>query len=233
MSTIIKITPTILNDFSYLSGLKTPITEDEQQRVAEARKNFLSKLAKLEVVAEPTSPLFRGREFEEFIYNRTCGHPLELMIPKTFPSDLQPDQKKFQEIVEDLAKIVSGSTFQERVNGSLKSDISSEDVIYRLTGVADFINHKEKRIYDIKYSQRRKKYKYQYSLQHRLYMYCTGLEKFSYLISDGVEWWREDYYAEPANDLKFLLKHIKDMRAWIAQDQEATKHFEQHWFLQS
>jgi hypothetical protein len=49
-------------------------------------------------------------------------------------------------------------------------------------------------IYDIKFTSNYELGKFYNSSQHRIYLYCLGLPKFQYLISDGKEYWTEDYH---------------------------------------
>jgi hypothetical protein len=61
-----------------------------------------------------------------------------------------------------------------------------------------------------------------------VYLYCTGLPKFQYLISDGKDYWIEDYYNH-ANIENEIKSKISDFLGYLENDKEAKEMFETKW----
>lgn len=121
------------------------------------------------------------------------------------------------EPVRAIAEIVKGGMWQEVVKRELGS--------YLLYGRTDVILRDT--VYDIKYTSNYDLGKYQDSAQHPLYMFCSGLPHFAYLISNGREWWREDYAAvNPEADIK---AKIYELEGWLKNDSEAGELYNKHW----
>jgi hypothetical protein len=188
------ITPTLLNSFLYMEGIKDPEKKKEKE---------LEMIKQLRKDKMPSNPAMdKGNEFESLIERVTTGklvEELEVEHLKEFK------RETLNSIVNSIAAIVRGGVWQEKVKKNLI--LEGQEDSYVLYGRSDVI--KPSIIYDIKYTGRRHLNKFSSSTQHRLYMYCTGIEKFSYLISDGKDWWREDYFRSLCNDQTFLENIIK------------------------
>jgi hypothetical protein len=61
-----------------------------------------------------------------------------------------------------------------------------------------------------------------------IYLYCSGLPNFSYLISDGKDWWREDYYNNEQVEDQIKSK-IADFMSYLENDLEAKEMFINKW----
>jgi carbonic anhydrase len=83
-------------------------------------------------------------------------------------------------------------------------------------------------IYDIKFTSNYEVGKFVSSSQHRIYLYCSDLPKFQYLVSDGKEYWIEDYHnhANIENELKGM---ISDFMNYLDNDIEAKEMFLTKW----
>lgn len=192
------ITPSLLNSFSYYMS--------EYGK----REDFLKTLSREKF--EPNEAMQKGIEFEDDI-NFACKHGIE--SPKQ-------ELAQYCNIVNEISDIVQGGVWQAKVQKALKIG----DTEYLVYGICD--NIKKDTIYDIKYTKNYELGKYSNSIQHPIYMYCTGLSKFAYLISDGKEWWREDYQAtkDIENDIK---SRITEFRNYLAGDKEAENLFLTKW----
>lgn len=215
MATKYCITPSLLNSFLFMQSIKDP----EKRKDKEVE--MLSQLRKEPLPTMPAAA--KGNEFEALIEGVTKGGNVEEAPIKEFPEE-EFKRKDLFSVINSIAAIVKGGTWQERVRGTLAFEEDEDS--YLLYGRMD--TSKPNIIYDIKYTGRRKLNKFASSTQHRLYMYCTGVEKFSYLISDGKDWWREDYFKS-VHDKEFLGSIIKEFRAWLSTNEEADKAFKDKW----
>ena len=209
-----KITPTLLNSFLYLQGIK----KDELKK--EEEKNFIKKLNKERTPSNIA--MDRGNEFESLIEDRTKDIQREDLIIKHLK---EIDRDKLLNNIDELAEIVKGGEWQAKVEKPLVSD--KDKTSYLVYGKTDVL--KSNIIYDIKYTQKKRANKFSTSTQHRIYLYCTNINQFSYLVSDGNEWWREDFYRHPTMDSQFILNIIEEMRTWINKREEAKAAFEKNW----
>ena len=198
-----------------MQGIKDP-----EKKAAEEIK-FLGQLRKEKFPSNPA--LDKGNEFEALIEKVTQGQKIEDLVVKQFPED-EFKRETLNSVINSIAAIVRGGTWQERVKSTLTLKQGGDS--YLLYGRVD--NMKPSIIYDIKYTGRKQLNKFSSSTQHRLYMECTGIQKFSYLISDGKDWWREDYNRS-VHDKEFLETIINEMRTWIAKNEEADKAFNTKW----
>lgn len=198
-----------------MQGIKDP-----EKRVAEEVK-FISQLKKEGSITNPA--LEKGKEFEALIEKVTLGFKIEDLEIKHFA---EPEFKRetLDSVIKSIAAVVSGGRWQDKVKGEVQFDQMGDT--YLLYGRVD--NMKPSIIYDIKYTGRKQLNKFSSSTQHRLYMECTGIQKFSYLISNGKDWWREDYFKS-MHDREFLGTIIKEMRAWISKRKDAEEAFEVKW----
>lgn len=196
------ITPTMLNSFFYYMS--------EYGK----RDDFLRTLTREKF--EPTEAMKKGILFEKHI---------ELACRDQYPflKNMEDDERcKYDGQVNNICNIVRNGVWQATVQKSL----TIGDVEYLLYGKCDVI--KENFIYDIKFTSNYEVGKFQDSAQHLIYMYCTGLTDFAYLISDGKEFWIEDYKA--SKDLENEIKsRIFEFRNYLTGDKEAENLFLTKW----
>ena len=194
------ITPSLLNNFIYYIN-------DEWKSPADSRADFLRTLSREKF--EPNEAMQKGIDFENDIELATrFERPIE-----TGNYDL---------IVCDIADIVRGGLWQE----SVKKEITVGNQEFLLYGRTDVI--KRDTIYDIKFTSKYEAGKFVSSSQHRIYLYCSGLPKFQYLVSDGKEYWIEDYHnhAGIEDELKGM---ISDFMGYLENDKEAKEMFLTKW----
>lgn len=171
----------------------------------------------------------KGNEFEALIEARTQNKDWNSLSIKCFTEPAY-NLDKFKQVVDSLASIVRGGKWQVKVEGLLTCPETTNT--YLLNGKLDILMPtQDDVIYDIKYTGKKTAAKFEFSTQHRLYMLCVGAQKFSYLISDGSDWWREDYRRHPEYDKKFLLNSINRMFAFIYESPEMIQALEKHWLL--
>lgn len=163
------------------------------------REDFLKTLSREKFT--PNETMQKGIDFEDSI--------------KSF---CQSDKDEADKCIRDIGNIVIDGVWQVTVQKPLKI----ADTEYFLYGKADVI--KENFIYDIKFTKNYETGKFSNSTQHLIYMYCTKLSEFAYLISDGKEWWREDYRANKniENEIK---SRITEFRSYLTGDKEAQNLF--------
>lgn len=197
------ITPSLLGSFSwYLS--------DESK---DARQKFLNTLDK--VRTETTLAQQKGIDFESNI-EKCCDFPDPYAM---FPVG---GATPYDDCIIAIANIVKGGLWQQSVKKDLR--IGNQDFI--LYGRTDVI--KRDTIYDIKFTSNYELGKFLDSSQHLIYLYCSGLPKFSYLISDGKDWWREDYYND-GNTENRIKSMISDFLGYLENDKEAKEIFFSKW----
>ena len=120
--------------------------------------------------------------------------------------------------VMEIAKIVMGGLWQQRISRELESDL-----VY---GIADVI--KRDTIYDIKSVNHYEPGKYEENIQHLIYMYAAEIPNFEYLISDGENVYVETYHWE-SKSLDLLKSRIADLKDFILADTELALAFNKNW----
>lgn len=194
------ITPSLLGSFAwYLS--------DESE---DARQKFLNTLAKVRTETTPAQQ--RGIDFENNI-KQICDENL---------FDCQEVIDSIPQHELEIAEIVKGGLWQQSVKKELK--IGNQEFL--LYGRTDVI--KRNTIYDIKFTSNYELGKFLDSSQHLIYLYCSGLPNFSYLISDGKDWWREDYHNHAGVEDEIKSK-VSDFLSYLENDKEAKEMFINKW----
>lgn len=205
------ITPTLLNSFSYYMS--------EYGK----REDFLKTLGREKF--EPNEAMQKGIDFERFIelFSKEEISFVDGNLhvnTKEFTKNCPP--KEYWELIKNIGQIVEKGVWQATVQKSLIIG----DAEYLVYGKCDVI--KENFIYDIKFTKNYEIGKFSSSIQHLIYMYCTGLTKFAYLISDGKEWWREDYQASK-NIESEIKSRISEFRSYLVGDKEAENLYLTKW----
>lgn len=195
------ITPTLINAYQYYIN-------DEFKSPAESRADFLKTLSREKF--EANEAMQKGIDFEEEIFIQ-CS--LEKEVGKKLTSN---------PICDAIVKIVKGGLWQQ----TCKKDLQVGDKEFLLYGKIDVV--KQDTVYDIKFTSNYELGKFLDSAQHLIYLYCTGLPKFQYLISDGKDYWIEDYYNH-ANIENKIKSKISDFLGYLENDMEAKKLFETKW----
>jgi len=199
------ITPSLLNNFSYY-------IQDEWKSPAESRADFLKTLSRERF--EPNEAMQKGIDFEKQVENCCKDRPFDCGEVMSVYSGNDP--------VMEIAMIVEGGVWQE----SVKKEIKVGNQQFLLYGRTDVI--KRDTIYDIKFTSNYELGKFLDSSQHLIYLYCSGLPNFSYLISDGKDWWKEDYHnhAGIEDEIKSKISCFLD---YLEQDKEAKEMFINKW----
>jgi hypothetical protein len=195
------ITPTLINAYQYYIN-------DEFKSPAESRADFLKTLSREKF--EANEAMQKGIDFEEEIFIQ-CS--LEKEVGKKLTSN---------PICDAIVKIVKGGIWQQ----TCKKDLQVGNQEFLVYGKMDIV--KEDTVYDIKFTSNYELGKFLNSAQHLIYLYCTGLPKFQYLISDGKDYWIEDYYNH-ANIENKIKSKISDFLGYLENDMEAKKLFETKW----
>lgn len=193
-------TPSLLNSFSWY--LKESFTKTEEEQ----RQEFLQVLRREKTPTTPAQQ--RGLDFESDIELAT---KFERII-----------EGQYDSIVCDFADIVRGGLWQRSVEKDLKVG-NQEFLLYGRTDVI-----KRDTVFDIKFTSNYELGKFQDSSQHLIYLYCSDLPKFSYLISDGKDWWREDYsnHAGIEGEIKSKVSEFLD---YLEGDKEAKGLYFNNW----
>ena len=197
------ITPTLLNSYQYY-------IQDEFKSPADSRADFLKTLSREKF--EPNQAMQKGIDFENDIKAKCDGYIL-------LDGKENPD---YETVCGEITEIVKGGLWQE----SVKKDLQIGNREFLLYGRTDVI--KRDTIYDIKFTSNYELGKFMDSSQHRIYLYCLGLPKFQYLISDGKEYWTEDYHNHEGieDELKGM---ISDFMEYLENDKEAKEMFLIKW----
>lgn len=196
------ITPTLINSYQYYIN-------DEFKSPADSRADFLKTLSKEKF--EPTEAMQKGIDFENDI-KKLCDN---ILLDKKENID-------YEVICNDIATIVKDGLWQETCKKELK--IGNQEFL--LYGKMDVI--KRDTIYDIKYTSNYELGKFLGSAQHLIYLYCTGLPKFKYLVSNGKDFWIEDYFNN-VNIENEIKSKINDFLSYLENDSEAKNLFETKW----
>jgi hypothetical protein len=207
------ITASLLNSYQYY-------IQDEFKSPADSRADFLKTLSRERF--EPNEAMQKGIDFEDDLMQVS----LDL---RGFENYLSSNSNNFETkpfsrdiILHELGAIVEGGLWQE----SVKKEITVGNQEFLLYGRMDVI--KRDTIYDIKFTSNYELGKFMNSSQHRIYLYCLGLPKFQYLISDGKEYWIEDYHNHEGieDELKGM---ISDFMSYLENDKEAKEMFLTNW----
>ena len=196
------ITPTLLNSFQYY-------IQDEYKSPADSRADFLRTLSREKF--EPNQAMQNGIFFEDSV-NDFCKGILKIEVKEPC----------YWDCVKSIGDIVKGGLWQQTV----KKDLTVGNQEFLLYGKCDVV--KRDTIYDIKFTSNYEVGKFSDSAQHLIYLYCLGLPKFQYLISDGEEYWVEDYHNHAGIEDKIKSK-ISDFMGYLENDQEAKKMFFTKW----
>jgi len=194
------ITPSLLSSYAYYIS-------DEWKSPADSRADFLKTLSRERF--EPNEAMQKGIDFEQDIQ-------LACQLYHRYR------QTAREEIISDLADIVAGGNWQQ----SVKKEIKVGNQEFLLYGRTDVI--KRDTIYDIKFTGNYELGKFLDSSQHLIYLYCSGLPNFSYLISDGKDWWREDYHNHAGVEDEIKSK-VSDFLSYLENDKEAKEMFINKW----
>lgn len=197
------ITPSLLNSYQYY-------IQDEFKSPADSRADFLKTLSREKF--EPNEAMQRGIDFENDINQLTNN------LPSTFNDKSQ----EYISCVVNIANIVNSGLWQQTCKKELK--IGNQEFL--LYGRTDVI--KRDTIYDIKFTSNYELGKFYNSSQHLIYLYCLGLPKFQYLISDGKEYWTEDYHNHEGIEDE-LRGMISDFMEYLENDKEAKEMFLAKW----
>lgn len=197
------ITPSLLNSYQYY-------IQDEFKSPADSRADFLKTLAKVKTETTPAQQ--KGIDFENDINQLT----------NNLVSTLNDKSQEYIRCVINIANIVNSGLWQQTCKKELK--IGNQEFL--LYGRTDVI--KRDTIYDIKFTSNYELGKFYNSSQHRIYLYCLGLPKFQYLISDGKEYWIEDYHSHEGieDELKGM---IGNFMGYLENDKEAKQMFLTKW----
>jgi hypothetical protein len=198
------ITPSLLSSYAYY-------IQDECKSPAESRADFLKTLSREKF--EPNEAMQKGIDFEANV-EKCCDF--------VSPYAMLPSPTPYDDCVIAIAKIVRGGLWQQ----SVKKEIKVGNQEFLLYGRTDVI--KRDTIYDIKFTSNYELGKFLDSSQHLIYLYCSDLPNFSYLISDGKEFWREDYHNHAGIENEIKSK-ISDFLGYLENDKEAKEMFLTKW----
>jgi hypothetical protein len=209
------ITPSLLGFFAWYLF-------DES---GDARQKFLNTLAKVRTETTPAQQ--RGLDFEKKIQTYCEGKYFDaissaISIPHDFDEEELEEAIEQDIIVKSVGDIVKGGLWQQPV----KKEITVGNQEFLLYGRTDVI--KRDTVYDIKFTSNYELGKFLDSSQHLIYLYCTGLPKFQYLISDGKDYWIEDYHNH-VNIENEIKSKISDFLGYLKNDKEAKEMFETKW----
>jgi hypothetical protein len=196
------LTPSLYNSWRFWRS-----AED----AAAARQDFLRTLRREQIPANEL--MFKGRKLEEDVQKLATGVP-DLLLDLEDPS--------YQDCVQEIASVVEGGLWQERIYHPLRFRLGE----FLLYGRLDVI--KGPWVYDIKFARHYDIGKYYHSIQHTAYMAGSSQKRFGYLISDGRTVWREDYFWS-VEDYQQMLCNLSDMLDDIKRDQEFAQLYTDHW----
>jgi len=206
------ITPTLINSFEYYIN-------DKFKSPADSRADFLKTLSKEKF--EPTEAMQKGIDFENKIFE------LDKMLKADW-NDIainfvfSQETEEYKDCLKNIATIVKDGLWQQ----TCKKDLQIGNQEFLLYGRMDVV--KRDTVYDIKYTSNYELGKFLGSAQHLIYLYCTGLPKFKYLISNGKDFWIEDYFNNV--DIENTIKNkINNFLSYLENDNEAKNLFETKW----
>lgn len=159
----------------------------------------------------PSEAMQKGIAFEDAVlaYTKEGG----------FPDDASPE---YIDCIRQIGDIVAGGLWQERAG----KDVILDGVHYILYGKADVV--KRNWLYDIKYTTNYEIGKYLMKIQHPVYMSLFCLQNFGYLITDGRNFYREDYFWQADSEVK-MLGELQEMMAFIYSVPEFKAAYLEHW----
>jgi hypothetical protein len=206
------ITPTLINSYQYY-------IDDEFKSPADSRADFLKTLSKQKF--EPTEVMQKGIDFENKIFE------LDKMLKADWDDIainciFSQETEEYKDCLKNIATIVKDGLWQQ----TCKKNLQVGNQEFLLYGKMDVI--KRDTIYDIKYTNNYELGKFLGSAQHLIYLYCTGLPKFKYLISNGKDFWIEDYFNN-INIENEIKSKINDFLSYLENDSEAKNLFEIKW----
>ena len=207
-----KITPSLLNSFTYFMALPEdykPRDLSMEEYQEKARKDFLDTLTGAERTMHQN--VQKGIQFEEDVRNRILtGVPYE-----------NKRRAAYSETVNAVADLLGPFTiwnkyFQHRIK------VGKREVM--LSGEVDAISGDT--MWDLKLTGSYALGKFVPTWQHIIYPICMRSDlykptKFSYVITNpsGSSWWREDYfYHEGFN--RHLEDGITGFLSWLKNDPE-------------
>jgi len=198
------ITPTLLNSFQYY-------IQDEFKSPADSRADFLRTLSRERF--EPNEAMQKGIDFEN-----------DVKLATEYKYQYWQDNKtvEYDSVIDCLANIVQDGIWQQ----TCKKDLTIGNQEFLLYGKCDVV--KRNTIYDIKFTSNYELGKFLDSAQHLIYLYCLDLPKFQYLVSDGEEYWVEDYHNHAGIEDEIKSK-ISDFLSYLENDKEAKEMFFSKW----
>jgi len=206
------ITPTLLNSFQYY-------IQDEYKSPADSRADFLRTLSRERF--EPNEAMLKGIDFENDIM-LLCDDSIEGTINLIDNLSKFSKEESYLQIINSLTEIVKGGLWQQ----TCKKNLIIGNQEFLLYGKCDVV--KRDTIYDIKFTNNYEVGKFLDSAQHLIYLYCLDLPKFQYLISDGEEYWVEDYHNHAGIEDEIKSK-ISDFLSYLENDKEAKEMFFTKW----
>lgn len=208
------ITPSLLSSYQYY-------IKDEWRSPEDSRADFLRTLSRERF--EPNEAMQKGIDFENDIMNASQSSFDLRNFEDSIDGDLVFCQdKEYDLCVLNFAKIVEGGLWQQ----TCKKDLQVGNNTFLLYGRMDVV--KRDTIYDIKFTSKGELGKFLNSSQHLIYLYCSGLPKFRYLISDGTEFWVEDYVNDGTVENR-IKSMISDFMGYLENDKEAKEMFLTKW----
>jgi hypothetical protein len=192
------ITSSLLNSYQYY-------VQDEYKSPADSRADFLRTLSRERF--EPNEAMQKGIEFEDDV---------------KFAAEIYEANYDIDSVIDAIAEIVRGGLWQQ----TCKKDLQVGNNTFLLYGRMDVV--KRGTIYDIKFTSNYELGKFLDSSQHLIYLYCTELPNFQYLISDGKDYWVEDYFNNLEIEDKIKSK-INDFMSYLENDKEAKELFLTKW----
>jgi hypothetical protein len=197
------ITPSLINAYQYYIS-------DEWKSPADSRADFLKTLSREKF--EPNESMKKGIQLEDDIMRSTKGFDPMIL-----------GNEDYLKCVQAISNVLIPNCLWQQ---SVKKDIKVGNREFLLYGRTDVI--KRDTIFDIKYTSNYELGKFLDSSQHLIYLYCSGLPNFSYLISDGKDWWREDYVNHEGVEDQIKSK-IADFMSYLENDFEAKEMFLNKW----
>jgi len=218
------ITPTLINAYQYYIN-------DEFKSPADSRADFLKTLSREKF--EPSEAMQKGIDFEakvQFLTTDITVDDLRHFYKEKVGETVINHKLTIEDAINWLkqqpefliSQVVENGLWQQ----TCKKDLKIGNKEFLLYGKMDVI--KRDTIYDIKFTDNYELGKFLDSSQHLIYLYCTGLPKFQYLISDGKDYWIEDYYNH-ANIENEIKSKISDFLGYLENDKEAKEMFETKW----
>lgn len=198
------LTTSLLNSYAYY-------IQDEFKSPQDSRADFLKTLSREKF--EPNPSMQKGIDFEN-----------DVKIATEYKYEYWQDNKtvEYDSVIDCLANIVQDGLWQQ----SVKKDLRVGNHDFLLYGRTDVI--KRDTVFDIKFTSNYEIGKFQDSSQHLIYLYCSELPKFSYLISDGKDWWREDYFNHAGIEGEIKSK-VSEFLDYLEGDKEAKELYFNKW----